>query len=191
MSVNLTNPEDPSNLTGLGLDPTIQQTLALYPKPNGPAVDETRGYFFFPSRSAQDVYNLTTRVDHRFTDNHNLAVRYAYNYFSDPNPFHSEFLPGLDVVSSTTKTHGISANYSALLEQTGLTSLKQARIEWTLHLPVVEPRSLIQSAAWTDLDEGATLFCPASTLSAAALWAIAMAKAGEQVLTASLTTSLG
>ena len=114
VSVNLANPNDPSNLTGLGLDPTIHDILALYPAANGPAVDETRGYFFFPSRSAQDVYNLTTRIDHRFTDNHSLALRYAYNYFSDPNPSHSEFLPGLDVVSLTSKTHGISANVTSL-----------------------------------------------------------------------------
>jgi Carboxypeptidase regulatory-like domain/TonB dependent receptor len=115
VSVNLANANDPSNLTGLSLDPTTQKILALYPQPNGAAIDATRGWYYFPSRSAQDVYNLTTRLDHRFTDNHNLALRYAYNYFSDPNPSHSEFLPGLDAVSLTSKTHGISANYTALL----------------------------------------------------------------------------
>lgn len=115
VAVNLANPQDPSNLTGFGLDPTIQKILALYPAPNGPVVDETRGYYFFPSRSAQDVYNLTTRLDHRFTDNHSLALRYAYNYFSDPNPFHSEFLPGLDAISSNGRTHGLSGIYTALL----------------------------------------------------------------------------
>ena len=115
VSVNLADPNNPNNLTGLGLDPTIQEILALYPNPNGPSVDETRGYFFFPSRSAQDVYNLTTKIDHRFNDNHSIAVRYAYNYFTDPNPSHSEFLPGLDVVSLTAKTHGISTNYTSLL----------------------------------------------------------------------------
>ncbi len=113
--VNLADPNDPSNLTGVGLDPTIQNILALYPAANGPAIDETRGYYFFPSRSAQDVYNLTARLDHHFNDSHNLALRYAYNSFSDPNPSHSEFLPGLDVVSLNSKTHGISLNYTSLL----------------------------------------------------------------------------
>jgi hypothetical protein len=124
VSVNLDNPNDPSNLTGLSLDPTTQKILALYPQQNGAAIDATRGWYYFPSRSAQDVYNLTTRLDHRFTDNHNVALRYAYNYFSDPNPSHSEFLPGLDVVSLTAKTHGISANYTALLGTTRVNEFK-------------------------------------------------------------------
>lgn len=124
VSVNLANPNDPSNLTGLSLDPAIQKILTLYPQPNGASVDATRGWYYFPSRSAQDVYNLTTRLDHRFTDNHNLALRYAYNYFSDPNPSHSEFLPGLDAVSLTAKTHGISANYTALLGTTRVNEFK-------------------------------------------------------------------
>jgi outer membrane receptor protein involved in Fe transport len=124
VSVNLANPNDPSNLTGLSLDPTTQKILDLYPQQNGAAIDATRGWYYFPSRSAQDVYNLTTRLDHRFTDNHNVALRYAYNYFSDPNPSHSEFLPGLDVVSLTSKTHGISANYTALLGTTRVNEFK-------------------------------------------------------------------
>jgi len=124
VSVNLANPNDPSNLTGLSLDPTTQKILALYPQQNGAAIDATRGWYYFPSRSSQDVYNLTTKLDHRFTDNHNVALRYAYNYFSDPNPSHSEFLPGLDVVSLTAKTHGISANYTALLGTTRVNEFK-------------------------------------------------------------------
>ena len=38
------------------------------PEPNGPAVDDVRAQYFFPSRSAADEWNLTAKVDHRFSD---------------------------------------------------------------------------------------------------------------------------
>ena len=124
INVNLANSADPSNLTGLGLNPTTQSILSLFPEPNGALVDETRGGFFFPSRSAQDSYGLTTKVDHNFTANNALSLRYSYNTLEDPNPFHSEFLPGLDTISTNTSTHGISATLRNIFGTSRVNELK-------------------------------------------------------------------
>jgi len=58
VSVNLTNPLDPSNLTGLGLNATIQKVLALYPTPNGPAVDENPRVLFLPQSLSAECVQL-------------------------------------------------------------------------------------------------------------------------------------
>ncbi len=44
--INLANPSSANNALGLPLDSTMQKVLALYPNPNGPAVDSVRGTLF-------------------------------------------------------------------------------------------------------------------------------------------------
>ncbi len=77
-----------------GTDPLISQMMSLYPDPNGPAVDQFRGYLFYPSASRQDVQNITAKLDHHFGDKHTLSIHGAYDQYKDPNPFHDDFLPG-------------------------------------------------------------------------------------------------
>ncbi len=93
-NVNIADPLSPNNPLGLTLDPTLASVLALYPNPNGPAVDDVRGQFFFPSTSAYDDWNLTAKIDHHITERELFSVRYAYNSGSDPNGTHQDFLPG-------------------------------------------------------------------------------------------------
>ena len=118
MPVDLTDPSSPNNPNGYTLDPTAQAILALYPAPNGPAVDDIRGQYFFPSRSASDEWDLTAKIDHHFSDSESLSVRYAYDTFKDPNPFHSDFLPGLDSSTSDSKTSNVSLNFTSALRST-------------------------------------------------------------------------
>jgi hypothetical protein len=80
---------------GYGIDPTITQILSLYPDPNGPAIDQMRSEYFFPSSSRYDARNLTAKVDHHFGDNHLLSIHSAYDWSKDPNGSHDDFLPGL------------------------------------------------------------------------------------------------
>jgi Carboxypeptidase regulatory-like domain/TonB dependent receptor-like, beta-barrel len=79
---------------GLGISPTIQQILSLYPNPNGPAVDQFRGTLFFPSSSRFDARNLTAKIDQHLGDKHLLSIHSAYDWSQDPNGAHKDFLPG-------------------------------------------------------------------------------------------------
>jgi outer membrane receptor protein involved in Fe transport len=82
-----------NNGWGVPLDPNVQKILALYPKPNGPAVTDVSGVLFYPSASRQTTDDFTIKVDHQLTKKHSLFVRYAYNRFTDPDAFHDDFLP--------------------------------------------------------------------------------------------------
>jgi len=104
---------------GLGISPTIKQILNLYPDPNGPAVDQFRGSLFYPSTSKQDAHNLTAKLDQHLGDRHLLSVHAAYDQYSDPNPFHDDFLPGLG--ASASQSH-------VLLVGTSLTSTLSPRL---------------------------------------------------------------
>ncbi len=106
--VDISSPSSPQNATGLPLDPTIQKILALYPSPNAGSVDDVRGLFHFNSSSRQQSDNGTVRIDHRFSDKHSLFGRYVINRFEDPNPFHTDFLPGLDSISTFQRTQNLS-----------------------------------------------------------------------------------
>ena len=93
-----TNPNNcPPNLNNnalcLPLDPTMQKVFALFPTPLQSA-DGLTGTVFFPSGSQQNSYNATGKIDHHFTERHSLSVRYGYDHFVDPNPFHADILPG-------------------------------------------------------------------------------------------------
>jgi len=89
---------------GLGISPTIQQILSLYPNPNGPAVDQFRGTLFFPSSSRFDARNLTAKIDQHIGDKHLLSIHSAYDWSQDPNGSHNDFLPG-GIGASGFKAH--------------------------------------------------------------------------------------
>ena len=117
----------PSNCTGTGNnnafcltpDPTIQKIFnTYYPNPKQSA-DGLTGIAFFPSTSSTNAYNPTVKIDHQFTSTESLSMRYAYNHFYDPNPFHADILPGnIGGVSSKAIVQGVSANLTSTLKPT-------------------------------------------------------------------------
>jgi hypothetical protein len=110
--INLADPASPNNVLGLKLDPTMQKILALYPNPNGPAVDSIRGTYFFPTSTPQDTANVTFRLDHRFTDKYSVFARYIYNGLNNGNDL-NEIFPGVGGVATNQQSHNGSFNFIA------------------------------------------------------------------------------
>jgi hypothetical protein len=106
----------PENVFQLPLDTKMQQLLALYPAPNGPSVDDVRGDLFYPSASSTTEDNFTTRVDHNFSRNETLAVRYTFNRFQDPNFDHTDFLPGLGGTGIYQRKQNASLQFTSVLD---------------------------------------------------------------------------
>jgi len=97
-----------NNATGVGLDSSVQQVFAAYPAPNIANSDGITGLLFFPTQSRELDENATIKVDHKIGTNHNLYVRYVYNWFHDPDPFHSDTLPdGVGAISEVAKTQSL------------------------------------------------------------------------------------
>jgi hypothetical protein len=110
LPIDVTTPGSGNNQTGVGLDPVMQNILGLYPKPNVLNSDGVSGQYIFPSNSREKDEDGTVKIDHSITKNNNLSVRYVYNWFNDPNPFHSDFLPidgGLGAIPSHQRTQGL------------------------------------------------------------------------------------
>jgi Carboxypeptidase regulatory-like domain len=92
--VDLTNPANPNNLSGLPQNPTIAQIFGVTPvgqADNGDGVSTT---YFFGSPDALNSYTLTGRFDQKLTDKHQLTVRYIYGHSNESDPFHDESIPG-------------------------------------------------------------------------------------------------
>ncbi len=86
-------PTGANNALGLPADPTMQKVFAFYPTTTQ-STNGISGNIFFPSASRTSTYNPIVKLDHHFTGRESLSLRYAYNHFYDPNPGHSDFLPG-------------------------------------------------------------------------------------------------
>ncbi len=108
--INLAAPGSPNNALGLPLSQTMQKVLALYPNPNGPAVDSIRGIYFFPTGEPQDNASVTARVDHRFNDVYSLSARYIYNGLTTGNSL-DEIIPGIGGVATGQQSHNYSLNF--------------------------------------------------------------------------------
>ncbi len=115
--VDISSPNSPQNATGAPLDPTIAKILALYPGANAgaTAVDDVRGLYNFGSASRANSDNVTSKVDYNISSKHILSVRYAFNRNTDPNPFHTDFLPGLDAVATYQRTQSLSVGLTSTL----------------------------------------------------------------------------
>ena len=103
----------PENVFGLPLDPTVQQILALYPNPNGADLDGARGLLHFPSHSLANANNVTGRIDHNFSEQAILSLRYTFNQYSDSNYQHEDFLPGIGGVSTSHHNHNLTARLTS------------------------------------------------------------------------------
>jgi len=110
--INLADPGSANNFLGLPLSQTMQKVLSLYPNPNGPALDDIRGIYFFPTGTPQNNANVTFRVDQRISDKYTISARYIYNGLSVGNSL-DEFLPGLGGVATGQQSHNGSINFIA------------------------------------------------------------------------------
>jgi Carboxypeptidase regulatory-like domain/TonB dependent receptor len=118
-ALNVTVPGAGNNGTGVGLDPVIQKIFALYPTPNSINPDGVSGEAFYPSTSREKDEDATGKFDFKLSKNNNLFVRYVYNWFSDPNPFHSDFLPGgIGAITEHARTQGLAIGLTSTLGST-------------------------------------------------------------------------
>jgi len=111
-------PTGANNASGLPLDLTAQKILALYPTPTS-SPDGLVGTVFFPSASRQNSWQGVVKIDHHITDKHTVTVRYGYNDFKDPDPFHDDILPGnIGATGEKAITQGVAANLTSVLRPT-------------------------------------------------------------------------
>ncbi len=113
------------NGIGLPPDPTIQKILALYPTPNGPAIDDATGQYFFPSSSRYTSDTFTIKLDHHLNDKNSLSGRYAFSRYYEPNGFHSDFLPGnLGATAASSRTQNLSLDWSSTIHSNLVNDLR-------------------------------------------------------------------
>ena len=123
--IDLTSIASPNNAQGFALDAATANILKLYPDPNGAvSADGLTGLLFFPSKSAQDSYTLTAKIDHRFTQNETLSLRSSYGVSKDPNPFHDEFLPGLGATAFSGHAYNYAASLTSALRSNLINEVK-------------------------------------------------------------------
>jgi hypothetical protein len=103
--VNLTNPTNPNNLSGLPRDPTIQKIFAITPVGQQDLGDGASTIYNFASPDSLNSYNLTGRFDQKLSNKHQLTVRYNYAHSNETDPFHDESLPGYGNTSEPATAH--------------------------------------------------------------------------------------
>lgn len=113
------------NAFNLPLDPTIQKVLALYPNPTSLSGDGLTGTINFPTGSKQNSYNTVAKIDQNFNNSESLSLRYGYDHFFDPDPFHDDVLPGgIGATSSKAIDEGLSADLTSSLRSNLINDLK-------------------------------------------------------------------
>lgn len=118
LPVDVSTPTSANNIWGLGLDPTIQKILALYPSPNGEKIDDVRGIYRFTSSTKDNGNDFTARIDHQLTARQSLSGRYTYNGgdFEDPD----NFLPGLGGEIQHFRAQNISLGLTSTFSPTAI-----------------------------------------------------------------------
>src|SRR5260221_13743642 len=98
---------------------------SLLPAPNaGDVILGLTGNLNFASPDALNSYNWTGKIDHKISEKHQLALRYAYNHSVDSNPLHTELAPGFDAFGSPAYTHGVFAGLTSTLKSTLVNDFK-------------------------------------------------------------------
>lgn len=123
---NGTGPVGPGQ-SGAGLDPVMQKILGLYlaHPTNNINPDGITATLFFPSESREKDEDATLKIDQKIGNSNTLSGRYIYNWFSDPNAFHTDFLPGnLGAESSFQRTQGLALTLTTTLSTTMVNELK-------------------------------------------------------------------
>ncbi len=114
--VNLTAAGANNGAAGAPIDPTMQRVFGLFPNPTVDNGDGLTGTLFFPSASQQNSYNTVAKIDHHITGRETVSVRYGYDHFTDPNPSHSDILPGnVGGVNEKAIEQGLAANLVSTL----------------------------------------------------------------------------
>jgi carboxypeptidase family protein/TonB-dependent receptor-like protein len=116
-TVDVRAANSPNNATGLSPDPTMAAILKNYPDPNGPPLDGARGILHFPSHSRANSNNVTGRIDHDFSEQAMLSLRYTFNQYSDSNYQHEDFLSGIGGVSTRHHNHNLTAHLTSTAAQ--------------------------------------------------------------------------
>jgi hypothetical protein len=148
--VDVSTPSSPNNIFGLSLDAAMQKILAFYPAPNGPRVDGARGVLYFASPSHTTGDNLSGRIDHNFSQNELLAVRYTFNRYEDPNFDHTDFLPGLGGTGTSQRRQNASLQLTSVIDPKLVNTFRLGanRINFPL---TCEGLSVLDSIGPTDL----------------------------------------
>jgi hypothetical protein len=124
-AIDVSMPGSANNAFGLVRDPVIQKIFKLYPAPNTVNADGISGQLFFPSVSREKDEDATIKIDHRLTTNNNLTARYVFNWFSDPNSDHADFLPGgIGSANQHAKTQSASLALTSTLSPTLINELR-------------------------------------------------------------------
>lgn len=124
VAVDLT-PGSSQNAFNLPLDNTIQKVLALYPNPTSLSGDGLTGTITFPTGSKQNSYNTVAKIDQNFNNHESLSLRYGYDHFFDPDPFHDDVLPGgIGATSSKSIDEGLSADLTSSLRSNLINDFK-------------------------------------------------------------------
>jgi Carboxypeptidase regulatory-like domain/TonB dependent receptor len=114
-----------NNATGVGLDPVMGKILALYPAPNSVNVDGITGTLFFPSESREKDEDATLKIDQKIGSRSNFSARYIYNWFHDPNAFHTDVLPGgIGAESTFQRTQSLALSLTTTLSNTMVNELR-------------------------------------------------------------------
>lgn len=151
------NQGSPENIFNLPPDPTMQSILALYPDPNGPTLDDARGILHFPSHSRANSNNVTGRIDHNFSEQAMLSVRYTYNQYSDSNYKHEDFLSGIGGVSTLQHYHNLTARLTSTAARGLINELHLAfnRLEFPLTCTGISLFDSLDSGKFVDaVDHG-------------------------------------
>lgn len=101
----------------LPFDPTMQKVFAAFPSvPNSQSFNGISGNIFFPTSSRQSTYNPTIKLDHHINDRESVNLRYGYNHFYDPDPSHSDILPGgIGAIAEKAISEGLAAQLTSTL----------------------------------------------------------------------------
>src|SRR6202047_3162100 len=123
------NAPDCTTMTNVGVDPLVAPYLNFYPKPNGAVIcpfnscptggGDTATYSFSGSQIVTENY-FTTRIDHRFSDNDNLAGSYLYD--NSPSSQNDEFNNKL--IFTKTKRQLISLEENHLFRSSLMNSFR-------------------------------------------------------------------
>jgi outer membrane receptor protein involved in Fe transport len=107
-------------------DPTMKKVFAFYPTvAASQSANGISGNVFFPTTSATSSYAPVVKLDHHFTDRESLNLRYGYNHSFDPDPFHSDILPGgLGAIASKDIDEGLAAQLTSTLSNNLVNNLQ-------------------------------------------------------------------
>src|SRR6185369_1077622 len=131
-------------------DPTMQQVFSKYPNPTFENGDGFSGTLLFPTSSRQSSYQTVAKIDHHLSSRHTLTMRYGYDAFNDPDPFHDDVLPG---GVGATSSKGISqAAVGNLVSSFSANLLNNFNFAWNhiyAKLAVADWMSLTALPKWT------------------------------------------